>query len=159
MLLFDALVALLVTLALGAPLLAALGWRRRGAAARVAGPSWHTAALLLLGLYLLVLTGGRLLRPLGFGPAGATWTPFLLVGLLLSLLVLALAMTAPGGPRAGGGPRGSGAAALGAAQVDAARLGAASRGSNATTLLLLGLVAALAGLWVLLLLLSVLRGA
>lgn len=137
----DALVALLVTLILGALLVAALRWRRPEEPSR--GPAWDTAALLLAAMYLVVFAGGRLLRPLGFDPAGATWTPFLLVGVLLALLILAVATTAPGvRPRSDEGSGGG--------VVAVERMGLAS---NVAGLLLLGLVAALMALWVLLLVL------
>ncbi|MCW8139108.1 MAG: hypothetical protein KIT58_09420 [Planctomycetota bacterium] len=93
MLLFDVLVAVIVTLLLGALLLAATTWRRPGEAPpRVA---WDTAALAFLGTFLFVLAVGRWLRPLGFPPAGATWTPFLLVALLVVLALFAFAAAGP----------------------------------------------------------------
>ncbi|MCO5165040.1 MAG: hypothetical protein M9894_01565 [Planctomycetes bacterium] len=97
MMLFDVLVALIVTLLLGTLLLALAAWRRPGEAPVTV--AWDTAALTLLGMFLLVFALGRWLRPLGFPPAGATWTPFLLVALLVVLALFALASAGP--PRRG----------------------------------------------------------
>lgn len=138
----DAVVALLVTAALGALLVAGLGWHRPEEPRR--GPSWETSAMLLAGMYLVVLFAGRWLRPFGFGAAGGTWTPFLLVGVLMALLILAVALGAPTGrPSADG-------AAGGAAAVARDR---PAIGSTAAGVLLLGLLAALTALWVVLLVL------
>lgn len=138
----DMVVALLVTLLLGGLLLAAAGVRRSGEAS--ARPSWSTAALALAGSYLIVLLGGRGLRPLGFEGGGASWTPFLLVGVLLALLGLAVLTGAPRGRAT------KGRAVGGAAVVEREDPGLAA---DAAGLLLLGLLAALMALWVVLLVL------
>lgn len=136
----DIVVALLVTLIIGGLLLAALGIGRPGQAS--SRPSWPATALVLAGAYVIVLFGGRWVRPLGFDAAGATWTPFLLVGVLLGLLGLAVATTASRGRRAADGGQ------SGAAVVEREHMGLAA---DAAGVLLLGLVAALMALWVVLL--------
>lgn len=88
----DLIVALLVTLILGALTVAMLRWRRPEEPEH--GPAPGTAALVVAILYVVVFFGGRALRPLGFVAAGATWTPFLLVGVLVALLLVAVASTA-----------------------------------------------------------------
>lgn len=137
----DLIVALLVTLVLGGLLVAALRWRRAGE--DTGAPPWDLAALALAGTYVVVLLGGRWLRPLGFDAAGATWTPFLLVGVLLSLLIVAVTTTAPRTER-------STSVSQAAITAEQGRMGL---GSSAAGLLLLGLIAALMALWMVLLIL------
>ncbi len=137
----DMIVALIVTLVLGGLVVSALGWRRAGEADGT--PRLDVAALVLAGTYAVVLFGGWLLRPLGFDAAGATWTPFLLVGVLLSLLIVAVTTTAP---------RSEPSTSVSQAAVTAEQ-GRMGLGSTAAGLLLLGLIAALMALWTVLLIL------
>ena len=84
----DALIALVVTLLLAVPLTTVLlGWRH----SRTSGV-WPIAAFIFAALFLATWAGGAWMRPHASDMVGMGlfWLPFVIIGLLLTLLIAAI---------------------------------------------------------------------